>query len=659
MTSMFTDVPPLTPGSVQAGIDDAQALAMLEAIPEMAWTATPDGRIDHYNERWIDYTGLQASRGEGSGWDPVLHPDDIAACRQAWASAVASGSALRAEYRFRKASDRSYRWQLVRANPVRDPAGEVVKWMGMCTDIDDQKAADVRFEEELAKRTAELAARNQALEVEICDSRRIAEAQQRDAERLNDIITTQCQLASAELDLEAFLDLVVHRTDALTGATGSSVELVDENDTVYRACSGFARPHVGLRVDMTSSFSGLCVRQGQILLCDDTETDARVDQESSRLLRARSVVVAPLFHQGRTIGLLKAMAETPRAFGPRDVQTVQLMAGLVGSAIAHQSAFEAKQATLEDLRAALVALQENENRTRTMIESTFDAFIAFDRTGVISEWNPQASAVFEWSHDEAIGKKVQELIVPQGGRDGGTDPMAVLLQGDDGSPASRRVEMVGVRKSGEEFPLEAAVNHIDEGDQSEVCAFLRDITDRKKEEAALRQMAEYDALTGLPNRRLLGDRLAQAIERAKRSKSLMAFIYLDLDRFKKINDTLGHGVGDALLQQAASRLTSSVRAVDTVARLGGDEFALMLEDLSDPEDWETVTEKIMQNIRKPMLIDGNLIIVTASLGGAFYQESMSEEELIDCADKALYRAKEAGRNTARCFNLELVEEKAS
>ena len=650
MSSIFTDVSPLSPGSVQPGIDDAQALAMLEAIPEMAWTATPDGRIDHYNERWTEYTGLAASRAEGSGWDRVLHPDDAAAWRQAWAAAFASGIALRAEYRFKKAADGSFRWQLVRANPVRDPSGEVVKWMGMCTDIEDQKAADVRFEEELAKRTAELAARNQALLVEISDSRRAAEAQRRDAERLNDIIATQCQLASAELDLEAFLDLVVHRTDALTGATGSSVELVDENDTVYRACSGFAAAHVGLRVDMRTSFSGLCVREGQILMCDDTDNDARVDRESSRLLRARSVVVAPLFHQGRTIGLLTAMSETPRAFGPRDVQTVQLMAGLVGSAIAHQSAFEAKQATLEDLRAALVALQENENRTRTMIESTFDAFIAFGIDGVISEWNPQASAMFGWSHDEAFGKRIVELVVGEGE----ADAMALLMQGGEGVPASRRVEMIGVRKDGSQFPVEAAVNHIEEGEQAEICAFLRDITERKREEAALRQMAEYDALTGLPNRRLLHDRLAQAIERAKRSKTLMAFIYLDLDRFKKINDTLGHGIGDALLQQVSSRLTASVRAVDTVARLGGDEFAMVLEDLSDPDDWDTVTEKVMQNIRKPMLLDGNLIIVTASLGGAFYQEHMTEEELIDCADKALYRSKEAGRNTASCFNAQAL-----
>lgn len=633
---------------------------MLEAIPEMAWTATPGGRIDHYNDRWLEFTGLASTRTEGNGWEAVLHPDDAPGCLQAWTAAFASGTPLRAEYRFKKASDGAYRWQLVRANPVRDPAGEVVKWMGMCTDIHDQKSADFRFEEELAKRTAELAAQNQALLVEIDDSRRMAETQQRDADRLNEIITTQCQLASAELDLEAFLNLVVYRMDALTGATGSAVELVEDNDTVYRACSGFASSHVGLRVEMTASLSGLCVREGEILMCDDTDADDRVDQESCRLLRARSVVVAPLFYQGKAIGVLKAMGDTQRAFGGRDVQTLQLMAGLVGSAIAHQSAFEAKQATLEDLRAALVALQENENRTRTMIESTFDAFIAFDKTGVISEWNPQASAVFEWSHEEAIGKKVQDLIVPASRRTDNPDPMAMLMQGEDALPASKRVEIVGVRKSGEEFPLEAAVNHIEEGDETEICVFLRDITDRKKEEAALRQLAEYDALTGLPNRRLLSDRLTQAIERAKRAKSLLAFIYLDLDRFKKINDTLGHGVGDALLQQAAARLTASVRAVDTVARLGGDEFALMLEDLSDPDDWETVTEKIMQNLRKPMLIDGNLIIVTASLGGAFYQENMTEEALIDCADKALYRAKEAGRNTSCCFNLEAVDtQKAS
>jgi diguanylate cyclase (GGDEF)-like protein len=179
----------------------------------------------------------------------------------------------------------------------------------------------------------------------------------------------------------------------------------------------------------------------------------------------------------------------------------------------------------------------------------------------------------------------------------------------------------------------------------EFCAFLQDITDRKNAEEGLLHMAQRDPLTDLPNRRLFNDRLATAMARAQRTSKLMALIYLDIDHFKHINDSLGHGVGDALLREFAARLSASVRMVDTVARLGGDEFVILLEQLNEPEDSEFISAKILENVRKEVEIDGQFLSITASLGGAFYGGGqLTQAELVALADEALYKAKQRGRD---------------
>jgi diguanylate cyclase (GGDEF)-like protein len=164
----------------------------------------------------------------------------------------------------------------------------------------------------------------------------------------------------------------------------------------------------------------------------------------------------------------------------------------------------------------------------------------------------------------------------------------------------------------------------------------------------LEALALNDPLTGLANRRLLSDRLALALVHARRSKSIMALVYLDLDGFKKINDTLGHAAGDALLKSVAARLTASVRAGDTVARLGGDEFAIALWRVVDAADAAAVAAKVIETVARPYFIEGRTVAVTASAGVGLYPDHGADaDSLMKSADLALYEAKRGGKNNSR------------
>ena len=183
---------------------------------------------------------------------------------------------------------------------------------------------------------------------------------------------------------------------------------------------------------------------------------------------------------------------------------------------------------------------------------------------------------------------------------------------------------------------------------------MRDIKDRKEADQRLSYLAQYDSLTGLPNRGLFRDRLERTLVHAKRSGGSAAVLFVDLDRFKIVNDTLGHAMGDKLLQQAAGRLTESIRAGDTVGRLGGDEFGVILLDLAKPADAALVAQKINDCLERPFELDGHKTFISASIGIAIYPDDAIHQETLNMhADAAMYRAKELGRNTYQFFTQDM------
>ncbi|HET7712120.1 MAG TPA: EAL domain-containing protein, partial [Thermoanaerobaculia bacterium] len=214
-----------------------------------------------------------------------------------------------------------------------------------------------------------------------------------------------------------------------------------------------------------------------------------------------------------------------------------------------------------------------------------------------------------------------------------------------------RGEMMGRRIDGSNFPQEMSLTAIEGGGMVYV---VRDISERTYAEEQIRHLAYHDTLTSLPNRLLFKDRLAVALAQAQRAHLRVAVLFLDLDRFKVINDSLGHNVGDELLQAAAERISHCVRESDTVARLGGDEFTLLLPSIQRSEDIAPVAQKILEAMRQPFMIQGREFFTTASIGISLYPDDGSDPEtLIKNADTAMYQAKEQGRDNCQMFNADI------
>ncbi|MDE2586127.1 MAG: EAL domain-containing protein, partial [Betaproteobacteria bacterium] len=185
---------------------------------------------------------------------------------------------------------------------------------------------------------------------------------------------------------------------------------------------------------------------------------------------------------------------------------------------------------------------------------------------------------------------------------------------------------------------------------------FHDITELRRKDEHIRHIAFHDALTGLPNRALLQDRLQHAIHRARREGSRLAVTFVDLDRFKAINDNLGHDLGDLLLQRVARRIRGRLRAVDTAARMGGDEFVILMEDLREAGHCANLAGELIADISRPMDLRGHRVQVGASMGMAFFPEDGDDAvELMKRADLAMYAAKAAGRNTYRFFQQEMLD----
>ena len=305
--------------------------------------------------------------------------------------------------------------------------------------------------------------------------------------------------------------------------------------------------------------------------------------------------------------------------------------------------------------ADLGLIQQQEQKFRTLLESSPYPLVIADANGRITLVNRLVVSLFGYEPEELVGQPV-EVLLPQRYRGN----HVTLRQGYNQSPQVREMGkdllLWAITKQGREIPINVSLSPIHTEQGLMMAAAILDISDRKAAEEQIELLAYHDALTGLANRRLLLDRLHQALASSARSGRNGALFFLDLDNFKTLNDTLGHDKGDLLLQQVAQRLVTCVREGDTVARLGGDEFVVMLEDLSEnpPEaatQTETLGEKVLITLNQPYLLAGHENRSTASIGVTLFSGRQSSiEELMKQADLAMYQAKESGRNAIRFFD---------
>jgi diguanylate cyclase (GGDEF)-like protein/PAS domain S-box-containing protein len=278
-----------------------------------------------------------------------------------------------------------------------------------------------------------------------------------------------------------------------------------------------------------------------------------------------------------------------------------------------------------------------------VFESTLEGIVVTDNRGVIQSVNPAFAEITGYTALEAIGHT--SALLKSGKHDSG---FYKTMWDTIASGGQWRGEIWNKRKDGSLYPQLLSISAIknEEGEVANYVGVFTDIEERKKREDLISFMAYHDALTELPNRQLFNDRFELEIAHARRRNGKLGVLFLDLDHFKKVNDTLGHDIGDGLLKEVANRLQKVTREADTISRLGGDEFTALIPEIDDERDLAFVAEKILDALKPVAIIGGHELSITVSIGAAMYPDDSGQiKELLKLADDAMYVAKVAGRNT--------------
>jgi diguanylate cyclase (GGDEF)-like protein/PAS domain S-box-containing protein len=369
---------------------------------------------------------------------------------------------------------------------------------------------------------------------------------------------------------------------------------------------------------------------------EDLPAEAVSEREFLSQRGVRSIVAVPMVSAGNLIGLLTfSTTRDTKKWSTDDLALFKITGEMFAGALIRKRNEQ--------------ALLESEEKFRVLFHNAFDGIFLFavapDGTpGAIVEANDVASSKLGYSRQELIGKDFSELFAPDERADM-PKHLQKLIQQDH-----LTFEKPQLARNGLKIPMEINAHLFEWGGQKLVQAIARDITDRKRAEETIRRQAYYDPLTNLPNRMLFKDRLEQAMKQAHRNKQMLGVIVLDLDRFKNINETLGHILGDKLLVAVAERLLEILHESETIARFGGDEFTLLLPQITSVEEATQHAQRIIELLAAPFRVANHELHLTTSIGISFYPEDgESAELLLKNAETAMYRAKEQGRNNYQLY----------
>lgn len=361
--------------------------------------------------------------------------------------------------------------------------------------------------------------------------------------------------------------------------------------------------------------------------------------EDDPLIQARDLLID---HRIRHLAVVNCLGEVTGLIGYHD-----MLAG------AEQMYLDNLREALEQRDQALAKSRRTLQLAERVIESSFEGIMVTDKNVCIEFVNPAFTQLTGYTAEEVIGRSPD--LLSSGRHD---SEFYRRMWNSLEAHGYWRGEIWNRRKTGELYLELLTITAItdDDGNTTHYAGLFTDITQNRRNEEQIRQLAYYDALTGVPNRRLLEDRLEHAIRHAHRKEMLLAVMFMDLDRFKEVNDTLGHAVGDDLLLQFTTRVKDCLREDDTLARLGGDEFIVLLPEMERLSDVFAVADRLIEANKRPYQINGNQINVGSSIGISLYPEDgTTVQELINGADIAMYRAKREGRNRYKLFAPHTVE----
>ncbi len=301
-------------------------------------------------------------------------------------------------------------------------------------------------------------------------------------------------------------------------------------------------------------------------------------------------------------------------------------------------------------------LNQRINSLSTILDNVIDGIITISEEGIIESFNASAERLFGYQANEVMGKNIK-MLMPEPYRSEHDQYLANYRTTGQGKILGIGPREVEARlKDGTITPIDLATSEATIDGTRSFIGIVRDITERKETAERLTRLATSDFLTGLANRSLFNDRLHHAVNLAKRNETKVAILYIDLDQFKLINDSLGHAAGDLLLQESAKRLPECLRNSDTVARLGGDEFAVILEFINDTSDMITIANNIIKAFESPFTIDNNELFSGVSIGISIYPDDANDiAGLLKNADIAMYKAKDSGRSNWILYSQEMSE----
>ena len=495
--------------------------------------------------------------------------------------------------------------------------------------------AYAELEVKVAERTRELATANEELRMEVTERRRAVELLRRSKE-LTDALNDLDTLIHSTLDLDEIMQRVV--TEAAKSAkVDASMVGVFEND-VFQVRYIYNMPEAFTRRELTQKELRAIqhvARARDVLAFNDAFNDARLNREFVQAVGIRSLLVAPLFRKNTVAGALSFYAlDHPIVFETEHLDFARKLAASVSLALENAGLYR-------ELRAS-------ERKLNAILNTIPDMAWMKDKEGRFILVNEAFAASNGRSPGELIGKTDLDIWPRDLARKYMVDDRDVMR-----SRERKQVEEQLAAADGTLGWMETIKTPVrsETGAVIGTVGIARDITKRRKLEEEIRHMAQHDALTGLPNRRLFLDILKVEFAQARRHKSKCAILFLDLDRFKEVNDTLGHDMGDLLLKQVAQRIRAAVREADTVARIGGDEFNVVLSDITRADDVGDIALKIVKSFREPFVLAPHYLHVTSSVGISIYPDDSKETDtLLRYADIAMYDAKENGRNTFRFYN---------
>jgi diguanylate cyclase (GGDEF)-like protein/PAS domain S-box-containing protein len=621
-----------------------------EAVPEIIWTATPDGQDDYFNQRCFDFTGSTLEELRGTGWKTIVHPDDLDSCTSRWQNALRVGQPYEIEYRLR-GNDGNFRWFLGRANPIRNATGEIIKWFGTCTDIENQKQNQQNLEGQIKERTLQLAETNTRLQRELYFQT---------MEGIPEVVWTA--------DLDGAIDFTNRKWVDYTGLTaeqslGQGWRLAIHPDDLavcvekWESAVLAGNPYEAecrMR-DRDGRFRWFLIRAnpirnsaGEIIKWFGTCTDIESQKQNQQILEQQILERTAQLADSNT-RLQEEMLEKDFARNELDQQNERMMSELQkrterATMLAKMGELLQSCITRDEVFAAALGYAPKIFPTARGAVALLDS--ARSLAEVLGSWSECQLPMREFEPTECWALR--------------TGHPHLVVAGDSTAPCAHAA---GLKNSYLCIPILAqgetlGILHLQATDDvpqlnpaelsfkttfaGQVGLSIANIRLRE----ALRMQSVRDALTGLYNRRYLEEVLDRETRRAGRAGQSMGILMLDLDHFKRFNDTYGHDAGDVVLRETAAFLLKNVRAEDFVCRYGGEEFVVILPT-ADLEGSTARGEKLRSKMRELSIMHQgkSLGMVTLSVGvAAFPAHAMSPKELMAAADAALYEAKRGGRD---------------